>query len=125
MARSTFSLGMFSFLDCCMSTRKRGLVSGSGPLSRTAMVICLPSFVKTRAILPHRFILVAFLYSNALPISICHPGSLPETPSGIQLYCYYLLLKLYIVYTTLVHREGHRWMIPLSGYRNCAPNSLS
>ena len=50
--------------------RRCGLFSGSGPPAFTAIAICLPILVNVRAILPHLFSLVAFLYSNALPIGL-------------------------------------------------------
>ena len=47
-----------------------GLFSGSGPPDFTAIAICLPNFVNTRAMCPHRLSFVALRYSNALPIFI-------------------------------------------------------
>ena len=48
--------------------RSRPFVSGSGPPPFTAITMSLPMRVKVLAIWPHRFILRAFRYSNALPI---------------------------------------------------------
>src|ERR1700723_2800843 len=48
MARSMFSLGMFSFLPAKMAERSRGLESGSPPPTRAAMVISRITLVKAR-----------------------------------------------------------------------------
>src|SRR5690242_4361024 len=48
MARSIFSLGMFSFLACAIAVRSLGLESGSPPPTRAAMVISRISLVNTR-----------------------------------------------------------------------------
>src|SRR6266849_4491378 len=48
MARSMFSLGMFSFLPAKMAVRKRGLEFGSPPPMRAAMEISRMTRVKTR-----------------------------------------------------------------------------
>ena len=64
------SFGMFSRLQLAIKARSVGLFSGSGPPAFTAIAICLPNFVNTRAMCPHRFSFVALRYSNALPIFI-------------------------------------------------------
>src|SRR5579885_3840984 len=48
MARSIFSLGMFSFLAAAIAVRSLGLVSGSPPPTRDAIVISRISLVKMR-----------------------------------------------------------------------------
>jgi hypothetical protein len=63
---------MFSRLQVAMIGRNAGLFSGSGPPALTAIAICLPRRVKVFAMWPHLFNLVAFLYSNALPICILY-----------------------------------------------------
>ena len=49
IARSTFSLGMFSALAFCMSSLRRRLLDGSGPDALTAISISLPILVNVRA----------------------------------------------------------------------------
>ena len=51
-----------------MSGLSLALVSGFGPPSFTAMTISLPILVNVLAIADQRFIFLAFLNSNALPI---------------------------------------------------------
>ena len=68
MARSMFSLGMFSALAFWIRMRRRVLPEGSEPPAFTAISISLPSLVNVRAMCPQRFILRALRYSNALPI---------------------------------------------------------
>src|SRR5690606_31857098 len=68
MARSMFSLGMFTALAFWITARSLELASGSGPPSLTAMTISLPILVKALAMADQRFIFRAFLNSNALPI---------------------------------------------------------
>jgi len=63
-----FSLGMLAFLAFCINTRSREFETGSGPADFMQMAISFPIFVKVLAIDPHRFIFLAFLYSNARPI---------------------------------------------------------
>ena len=70
IARSTFSLGMFSALAFWIRIRKRTLAVGSGPPDLTAISISLPILVKVRAMLPHRFSLRALRYSNARPMTV-------------------------------------------------------
>src|SRR5947209_18725434 len=48
MARSIFSLGMFSFLPARIAVRRRGLELGSPPPIREAIVISRMTRVKTR-----------------------------------------------------------------------------
>src|SRR5579859_1097816 len=48
MARSIFSLGMFSFLPASIAVRRRGLEFGSPPPILAAMVISRITLVKTR-----------------------------------------------------------------------------
>ena len=80
IARSILSLGMFSALALEMRALRRGLLSGSVPPLLAAMVISLPSLVKTRAMLPHLLNLRSFLNSNALPMII----------QNLSLQCIYL-----------------------------------
>src|SRR5690606_40506827 len=70
MARSTLSFGIFADLAFCITARNRAFVSGLGPPSLTAITMSLPILVNVLAIADQRFILRAFLNSNALPISI-------------------------------------------------------
>src|SRR5277367_2782152 len=58
MARSILSLGMFSPLAVRIAVRRRGLVTGSAPPVRVAMVNSRMSLVK---ILPRRASVAAFL----------------------------------------------------------------
>src|SRR5690606_40995511 len=69
MARSTLSLGIFAALAFCITARNRALVSGLGPPSLIAITMSLPILVNVFAIADQRFIFLAFLNSNALPIS--------------------------------------------------------
>src|SRR5690606_22547099 len=70
MALSTFSLGILMLLAFWITARNLELASGSGPPSLTAITMSLPIRVKALAIADQRFILRAFLNSNALPIVI-------------------------------------------------------
>ena len=65
-----FSFGMLAALAFCTTARKRELVSGFGPPSLTAITISFPILVNVFAIADQRFILRAFLNSNALPIAL-------------------------------------------------------
>src|ERR1700752_3169563 len=58
MARSILSLGMFSFLAALMAVRRRGLVTGSAPPVRAAIVNSRIILVK---ILPRLASVAAFL----------------------------------------------------------------
>src|SRR5690606_14665017 len=69
MARSTFSLGIFTALAFWITARSRELASGSGPPSFTAITISFPMRVKALDMADQRFIFLAFLNSKALPIN--------------------------------------------------------
>src|SRR5690606_2777722 len=60
-------LAAFAF---CITALNLALVSGLGPPSLTAITISFPIRVKVLAIADQRFIFLAFLNSNALPISV-------------------------------------------------------
>ena len=71
MARSILSLGIFSFLAARMAVRRRGLVSGSPPPTRAAMVISRMSLVKT---LPRRGVGRRFLVLDRGPFRVPRHG---------------------------------------------------
>src|SRR5690554_6967283 len=60
---------MFAAFAFCITARKRAFVSGLGPPSFTAITMSLPILVNVLAIADQRFNFLAFLNSNALPIS--------------------------------------------------------
>ena len=70
IARITLSFGMFADFAFCITCLSLELVSGFGPPSLTAITISFPILVKVLDIFDHRFNFLAFLNSNARPISI-------------------------------------------------------
>src|SRR5690554_8093649 len=60
---------MFAAFAFCITARKRAFVSGLGPPSFIAITMSFPILVNVLAIADQRFNFLAFLNSNALPIS--------------------------------------------------------
>jgi hypothetical protein len=69
MARSTFSLGIFTAFEFWITALNLEFASGFGPPSFTAITISFPILVNALAIADQRFIFLPFLNSNALPIA--------------------------------------------------------
>src|SRR5690606_8850922 len=86
IALSTFSLGILAAFAFCITALSLALVSGLGPPSLTAITISFPILVNVFAIADQRFIFLAFLNSNALPISfqfLFRDGKIKENETKI------------------------------------------